>query len=57
LRGDGVLDVGPAIKGLTDMNSVTQRVRQGGINMPPMQTLLTPEQIRDVSYFVVSGLK
>lgn len=57
LRGDGVRDVGPAIKGLTDMNAVAQRVRQGGINMPPMQTLLTSEQIRDVSYFVVSGLK
>jgi len=57
LRGDGVRDVGPAIRGLTDGATVTQRVRQGGVNMPPMQTLLTAEQIRDVSYFVVSGLR
>jgi len=56
LRGDGVRDVGPSIKGMNDLDVVLKRVQQGGVNMPPMQTLLTPTQIRDVSYFVVSGL-
>lgn len=57
LKGDGVRDVGPAIKGLGDVVAVTQRVQQGGVNMPAMQTMLTQEQIRDVSFFVVNGLK
>jgi hypothetical protein len=31
-------------------------ISSGGVQMPPMQTLLTPEQIRDVSAFVAAGL-
>jgi quinoprotein glucose dehydrogenase len=57
MRGDGVRDVGPAIKGQGDFAAIMKRVQQGGINMPPMQTLLTADQIRDVSYFVTMGLK
>jgi mono/diheme cytochrome c family protein len=57
LRGDGVRDTGPSIKGQSDLVAVTKRVQQGGVNMPAMQTMLTQAQIRDVSYFVVSGIK
>jgi quinoprotein glucose dehydrogenase len=57
LRGEGVRDVGPSIQGQSDLPGVTKRVQQGGVNMPAMQSMLTPMQIRDVSYFVVSGLK
>jgi quinoprotein glucose dehydrogenase len=57
LRGDGVRDIGPSIKGQSDLFAVTKRVQQGGVNMPAMQTMLTQAQIRDVSYFVVSGIK
>lgn len=57
LRGEGVTDVGPSLKGQSDIDVITQRVRQGGVNMPPMQTLLTAEQIRDVSFFVLTGLQ
>jgi hypothetical protein len=32
-------------------------VQQGGVNMPPMQTLLNADQIRDVSFYVTAGLK
>jgi glucose dehydrogenase len=57
LRGDGVRDVGPSITGLTDVELITQRVRLGGVNMPPMQTMLTFDQIRDVTTFVTQGLR
>lgn len=57
MRGDGVQDVGPNIKGQTDLDAVLKRVQQGGVNMPPMQTLLNADQIRDVSFFVTTGLK
>ena len=57
LKGDGVSEVAPAVKGLTNVEAIVKRVQQGGINMPPMQTMLTAVQIRDVSSFVVNGLK
>jgi quinoprotein glucose dehydrogenase len=57
LKGGGVADVAPAVRNLPDVAAVAKRVQQGGVNMPPMQTILTPLQIQDVSYFVVNGLK
>jgi mono/diheme cytochrome c family protein len=57
LKGEGVRDLAPALKGLSDVNAVTQRVKQGGVNMPPMQTMISAEQIRDVSFFVTSAFK
>jgi quinoprotein glucose dehydrogenase len=57
MRGDGVRDVGPAIKEQNDFAAIVKRVQQGGVNMPPMQTLLNADQIRDVSFYVTAGLK
>jgi len=57
LKGDGIRDVGPALKGQSDLPAIVKRVQQGGVNMPPMQTLLNADQIRDVSFYVTAGLK
>jgi len=57
LKGDGVPEVAPGLKGLTDLDAIVKRVQQGGVNMPAMQTMLTQVQIRDVSSFVVNGMK
>jgi glucose dehydrogenase len=51
-RGEGIQGAGPALTTQVDLEKVTRIVRQGGINMPAMQTTLTPEQIRDVAYYV-----
>jgi len=56
-RGEGMDGGAPAITSQTDATKVTNIVGKGGVNMPPMQTMLTAEQIRDVSAFVVESLR
>ncbi len=56
VRGEGVDGGAPSLPGQLDAMGILVKVRDGGVNMPPMRTLLTPEQIRDVSWFVRTGL-
>jgi len=55
-QGEGVADGAPPLSGQRNVDLVIERVRKGGIQMPPMQTMLTEQQIRDVSAFVENGL-
>ncbi|MBC7984948.1 MAG: c-type cytochrome, partial [Candidatus Obscuribacterales bacterium] len=55
-RGEGIESAGPPLTNLTDMEKVLRIVTKGGVNMPPMQTMLTGEQIQDVSAFVIERL-
>ncbi len=54
--GAGVAGGAPALTSLRDAAAIRQRVAKGGVQMPAMQTLLTQEQIRDVSEYVAAGL-
>ncbi len=54
--GEGVPGGTPAITSLHDVAAIRQRVAKGGVQMPAMQTLLTEQQIRDVSDYVAAGL-
>jgi quinoprotein glucose dehydrogenase len=56
-RGEGMDGGAPPLTNQTDVEKVLRIVSQGGVNMPPMQTMLTAEQIRDVSAFVVENLR
>ena len=56
-RGEGVQDGAPALStlttsGTTSSETLIRRIKLGGIQMPPMQTVLTEQQIRDVALFV-----
>jgi glucose dehydrogenase len=51
-RGEGVDGGAPWLPGQFDIDKILTRVRDGGVNMPAMRTLLTSEQIRDVSWWV-----
>ena len=54
--GEGVAGGPPALTSLRDAAAISERVAKGGVQMPAMQTLLTKEQIRDVSDYVAAGL-
>jgi glucose dehydrogenase len=54
-NGEGVAEGAPALSGIS-ADAVMERVRKGGVQMPPMQTMLDEQQIRDVSLFVERGL-
>ena len=54
--GEGVAGGPPALTSLRDAAKISERVTKGGVQMPSMQTMLTEEQIRDVSEFVAAGL-
>jgi quinoprotein glucose dehydrogenase len=56
-RGEGIDGGAPPIGNQTDASKIVNLVSKGGVNMPPMQTMLTAEQIRDVSAFVVETLR
>jgi quinoprotein glucose dehydrogenase len=56
-RGEGVQDGAPALStlttsGTTSSETLIRRIKLGGIQMPPMQTVLNEQQIRDVALFV-----
>ncbi|HKQ16103.1 MAG TPA: PQQ-binding-like beta-propeller repeat protein [Steroidobacteraceae bacterium] len=54
--GEGVAGGAPALTSLRDAAAIRERVAKGGVQMPAMRTLLTEEQIRDVSDYVAAGL-
>jgi mono/diheme cytochrome c family protein len=41
---------------LRDAAAIAERVTKGGVQMPAMRTVLTEQQIRDVSDYVAAGL-
>jgi mono/diheme cytochrome c family protein len=47
---------GPALTSVSDLEKVMRAVREGGIQMPPLGSTLTPEEIQDVSTYVVENL-
>ncbi|HEY5754597.1 MAG TPA: PQQ-binding-like beta-propeller repeat protein [Steroidobacter sp.] len=55
-KGEGVNDGAPPLIGQNELEKVLYKVRMGGVQMPPMQTLLNDKQIHDISSFVVAGL-
>lgn len=55
--GQGVDNVGPSLQNLYGVEQITKAVSLGGVEMPPMQTLLSQEQIDDVSKYVASGIE
>jgi alcohol dehydrogenase (cytochrome c) len=54
--GKGGHGGGAPLVGVKDLAAVTQTVTAGRNDMPPFRTSLTPEQIRDVSAYVVEAL-
>jgi quinohemoprotein ethanol dehydrogenase len=54
--GKGGHGVGAPLVGITDLAAAVQTVTAGRNDMPPFRTSFTPEQIRDVSAFVVEVL-
>jgi quinoprotein glucose dehydrogenase len=54
--GEGVAGGAPGLTSLRDAAAIRERVASGGVQMPAMRTLLTEEQIRDVSDYVAAGL-
>jgi quinoprotein glucose dehydrogenase len=55
--GEGVSGSTSPLFGLTDLDLIRRVITRGSIKMPPMQTLLTKQQIEQVSRFVVVELK
>jgi len=47
---------GPDLTGVGDLEKVMRAVREGGIQMPSLGSTLTPEEIQDVSTYVVESL-
>ncbi len=47
---------GPSLTSFRDLGKVMKMVREGGIQMPPLGPTLTPEEIQDVSTYVVERL-
>jgi quinoprotein glucose dehydrogenase len=56
-NGEGLNDLGPSLQNLFRVEQITQAVSLGGVEMPPMQTMLSEEQIDQVSRFVAAGFK
>jgi quinoprotein glucose dehydrogenase len=55
-EGEGVAGGPPALTSFRDAAKVRERVTKGGVQMPAMQTMLTEQEIRDVSAYVAAGL-
>ena len=47
---------GASLVAVTDLASATETVNAGRNNMPAFRTTLTPDEIRDVTAYVVRGL-
>jgi quinohemoprotein ethanol dehydrogenase len=54
--GKGGHGAGAPLDGVRDLADTIQTVTAGRNNMPPFRTALTPEQIRDVSGYVIEVL-
>jgi quinohemoprotein ethanol dehydrogenase len=54
--GKGGHTGGAPLVGVTDLAAAMRTVTEGRTNMPPFRTAFTPEQIRDVSAYVVETL-
>ncbi|HKS55490.1 MAG TPA: cytochrome c [Steroidobacteraceae bacterium] len=54
--GEGVAGGPPALTSVRDEAKVQQMVTKGGVQMPAMQSVLTEQQIHEVSEFVAAGL-
>jgi alcohol dehydrogenase (cytochrome c) len=54
--GKGGHGVGAPLTGVTDFGTAMQTVTAGRNDMPPFRTAFTPEQIRDVTAYVVDNL-
>jgi quinohemoprotein ethanol dehydrogenase len=54
--GKGGHGGGAPLVGLKDLQAVIQTVSAGRSDMPPFRTSFTPEQIRDVSTYVIEAL-
>ena len=54
-RGQGGHE-GPPLTSARDIERVMRTVREGGVQMPPLGSTLTPEEIQDVSAYVVERL-
>ena len=55
-NGEGLQNQGPNLQNLYDLDQISKAVQLGGVEMPPMQTLLSVEEIQQVSKFVASGI-
>jgi glucose dehydrogenase/mono/diheme cytochrome c family protein len=51
-KGEGIPEGAPPLAGPANVDSIIERVKTGGVQMPPMQTMLNEQQIRDVALFV-----
>ena len=47
---------GPPLTRVRDLEKVLRTVREGGVQMPALGSTLTPEEIQDVSTYLVEGL-
>jgi mono/diheme cytochrome c family protein len=54
--GKGGHGAGAPLVGLTDLAEAIRTVTAGRNDMPPFRTAFTPEQIRDVSAYVIEAL-
>ena len=55
-KGEGIPEGAPPLSGQGTIDLIVERVKKGGVQMPPMQTMLDEQQIRDVALFVERGL-
>lgn len=55
-NGQGVENLGPNLQSLFSVEQITKAVSLGGVEMPPMQTMLSAEDIERVSKYVASGM-
>ena len=51
-KGEGVTDAAPPLSNQSDRAALIERIKKGGVQMPPMQTMLTEQQIIEVALFV-----
>lgn len=55
-QGQGMAGGAPALQNTMDLDQLMQAITQGGVEMPPMTTLLNAAEIRAVSKFVALGM-
>lgn len=52
--GQGLPGGAPDLSGLSNLQRIIRAVSQGGVEMPPMQTMLTEQEIEAVSKFIAT---